>query len=421
MSIIREIIQKGTVDSNNSTETTLPADTGGTDHIFTGEPTNILEFAGLCILIHSDVASKIGGLEVQYSANCINWHRGEVYTILAGAIKFFTPPIQAKWFRIVYTNGVVEQTMFHLHTTLKRVPIKWSGHNINEAIQDEDDAELVKAVLTAKVNGGGFDNIGATTSGNLRVTDAENGLAIAKGDVVDTTFIHKFGQAPDFDVLDGFVTVWDGARDDEGYESMEYIYSTSADIDTLSSDDGGNTQDIEVQGLDVNYDVVVQTKTLNGLNKVVLDTPLIRVFRLKNVNSTDISGHVFVSVDGTLTDGTPTSTNVRAVISGDNNQTLMAVYTIPAGKTGYMREWYASTAGAKKDSSHTIKVLARPFEQVFQLKHIANIGVTGTSYIKHTYIEPEVLTEKTDIEIRMNTDQDVSGVASGFDIVLVDN
>ena len=99
----------------------------------------------------------------------------------------------------------------------------------------------------------------------------------------------------------------------------------------------------------------------------------------------------------------------------------MAVYTIPSGKTGYMRDWYASTAGAKKGSSHVVKLIARPFGQVFQLKHKASIVEDGTSYIKHNYQEPEVFTEKTDIEIRVNTDQDDASVAAGFDIVLKDN
>jgi len=62
-------------------------------------------------------------------------------------------------------------------------------------------------------DGDGFYNIGSTASGNLRVTDAESGLAIAKGNVVGTGFIHKFGNAPDFDTTDGEVTIWDGAED----------------------------------------------------------------------------------------------------------------------------------------------------------------------------------------------------------------
>ena len=157
------------------------------------------------------------------------------------------------------------------------------------------------------------------------------------------------------------------------------------------------------------------------MNAVTLDTPLIRVFRIKNINSVDYAGHVFVSVAGTLTAGTPTPANLRAAVHGENNQTEMAVFTIPGGKTGYMRDWYASTAGVKKGSSHVVKLLARPFGEVFQLKHKAAIIEDGTSYIKRDYQEPEVFAEKTDIEIRMNTDQDAANVAAGFGIVLVDN
>ena len=115
------------------------------------------------------------------------------------------------------------------------------------------------------------------------------------------------------------------------------------------------------------------------------------------------------------------SKKIRAIVQTGNNQTLMAVYTVPNGYTGYMRDWYSSTAGAKKLSSHSIRVLARPFGQVFQLKHLANITVAGTGYIKHNYIEPEVFAAKTDIMIEVDTDQDAAGVAAGFDIVLVED
>lgn len=280
----------------------------------------------------------------------------------------------------------------------------------------------VHSTISAEQPDGSIIDLTATASGNLKTTDAESGLAIAKGEVTGSSFIHKFGAAPDFDIADGFVTVWDGAEDGEPYESMVYTYSTTADIDSVSAEDAGDTQDIEVQGLDANYALVVQTVTLNGQTRVALTTSLIRVFRVKNVSSVDFAGHVFCFVNDTLTGGVPdTPANVRAVVHSDNNQTEMAIFTVPAGFTGYMRDWYASTAGAKKASSHTIRVLARPFGQVFQLKHTGNIDVSGTSYIKHDYSEPEVFTEKTDIEIRMNTDQDSAGVAAGFDIVLVED
>jgi len=265
-------------------------------------------------------------------------------------------------------------------------------------------------------------NIGATDSGNLKTTNAENGLSIAKGNVAGSTFIHKFGAAPDFDTADGYVNIWDGAND-AIINAMQYVYSTTADITSLSSSNNGDTQDIEVQGLDVNYDLVVQTKTLTGQTEALLDTPLIRVFRMKNVGSTDVAGILYCYTSAaTVAVGVPSpSSTIRAAVNNGNNQTLMAIYTIPAGKTGYMRDWYASTAGAKRASSHIIKVEARPFGQVFQLKHVASINDVATSYIQHTYVEPEVFAEKTDIQILMNTDQNEAGVSAGFDIVLIDN
>ncbi|MCK5017364.1 MAG: hypothetical protein KAS32_09885, partial [Candidatus Peribacteraceae bacterium] len=149
---------------------------------------------------------------------------------------------------------------------------------------------------------------------------------------------------------------------------------------------------------------------------------LIRLFRLTNVNSTDLVGHVFCYVDDTTTGGVPdTASNIRAILQLGNNQTLMSIFTIPAGTSGYMRDWYAAISGAKKTSVHTVRVEARPFGQVFQLKHQSSILAAGSSSIQHFYTEPEIFLEKTDIEIRVNSDEDQASVSAGFDIVLVEN
>jgi len=152
---------------------------------------------------------------------------------------------------------------------------------------------------------------------------------------------------------------------------------------------------------------------------------LIRVFRMKNVDSTDLAGHVFCIVNVALTAGVPnTPANIRAIVQPENNQTEMAVYTIPNGCTGYLRDFYTSTAGASKSSQYLIKLKARSNGGVFQLKHKASISDTGTSYIQHEYFEPEVFSEKTDIE--MTAQMLAAGatgatISAGFDIVLVEN
>ena len=249
-------------------------------------------------------------------------------------------------------------------------------------------------------------------------------LEIAKGNVPGHTFIHKFGAAPDFDTGDNAVTVWDGA-DDGNIDAMVYTYSASADIDTISSSNNGDTQDIEIQGLDNNFDLVIQTKTITGQTEATLATPLRRVFRMKNVNSSDNAGHIYLFTGGGSSSGVPSvAANVRAIIQPGNNQTLMAIYTVPNGKTAYMDVHWSGLEGAAKASPIDIHLIARPESQVFQLKWDGALHEGGTSHMITNYKVPEKFDAKTDIEITANiVDAGVTGqkVIAGFDIVLVDD
>lgn len=416
MSRFEEIVIEGKVDTNNSSTSTLLA-----AGVFTGTATEVLNYGTIFINVTSDVASETDGLSIQQSSDGTNWDHSDNYTIAAGAAKNFSINPFARYMRVVYTNGGSAQTYFRLQTIIKG-NARPSSHRIQDAIADDDDAELIKAVLTGKANGT-FVNVQTTSDGNLTISDNSSGLAIAKGDVTGYTFIHKFGKAPDFDTGDNEVTIWDGAEDGTSWELMNYVYSTTADIDSLSSSNAGDTVDIEIQGLDTNYDLVTQTVTLNGQTRVALSTNLIRVFRAKNVGSTDLVGHVFVFVNVSLTGGVPdTAANIRAIIQPENNQTEMAVYTIPDGYTGYMRDWYASTDGASKNSNYPVKLYARPFGQVFQLKHSSALSDNGTSAYQHKYEEPEVFAAKTDIEMTaqvLAVGTTGAAFSGGFDIVLV--
>lgn len=409
-------ITNGVEDSANTTMVTLLANAS-----FTGTWVDVKEYGVVSVSIVTDKASATDGLSIDWSANGSTKVQDDVFTITANIGKTFTFGPANRYFRVVYTNGGADQGSMCLQTVLRSVYVKPSSHRIQDSIIAEDDAELVKSVITALTPTLGFVNLTATDSGNLQVTDAENGLAIAKGDVAGTTFIHKFGHAPDFDIENGEVTIW-GGSDDGGIDQTTYVYSSADDIDSLSSSDNGDTQDIEVHGLDTNYDEVIQTITLTGQTRVALTTDLIRVYRLVNMGSTDIAGAVYCFVNTALGgDGVPDdTTKIRAVINNGDNQTLMAVYTVPAGKTGYLRDWYASTAGKAK-SVNVVSLKIRPFGQVFQVKHKASIQAGGSSYIHHKYEEPEIVSEKSDIEVLASTDINVASVSAGFDIVLIDN
>ena len=146
---------------------------------------------------------------------------------------------------------------------------------------------------------------------------------------------------------------------------------------------------------------------------------------MTNMGSADNAGHIYCYVDGTITLGVPdTPADVRAIIQPGFNQTLMALYTIPRLKTGYGRSWFASTAGAKKDSNYGIQLRSRPVGEVFQMKHLTALSDNATSSVNHIYVEPEVFQEKTDIEMRTSalaTAITQSKISGGFDLVIVDN
>lgn len=268
-------------------------------------------------------------------------------------------------------------------------------------------------------------NIAEVTVDNcLMVCDQSSGFSIAQGNVTGVSFIHKFGEAPDFDTGDNKVTVWDGANDG-GIDQMTYIYSSSADIDSLVSNDNGDTQDIEILGLDTTYAEVVQTVTLTGQTRVALGTNLIRVYRMVNSGSTDLAGTVSCYVNSSDTNGNvDDSTKVRAIINNGNNQTLMSIYTVPLGKTAYLEDFFASVVGANKSGDYVIEVYARPFGGVFQLKHKSAVNEAGSTHIQHKYGVPEIFVAKTDIELRVSISTvGVSGadITGGFDFKITDD
>lgn len=417
----KSFLLKGLVDIGNSTSTPL-----GIGGVFPGSSINITNIGAIFVNVYADQASATNGLKIYQSSNGTNWDHCDEYTVPIGGAKNYAINPFANYLKVEYTNGGIAQGAFRLQTVLKTSSAIPSSHRIQDPIVDEDDARLVKSVLTAKFNGGAFGNIAATESGNLRVANAEDGLAIASGDVVGRSFIHKFGKAPDFDAGDGTVTIWDGANDGLlGGGAMRYTYSTTADIDTISSSSVADTMDVEVWGLDTNLETLIQTVTLTGQVDATLTTPLKRVFRMINRGNTDMAGVIYLRTNGSAQAlGVPTVANtVRAIINNGNNQTLMSIYTIPSDKNGFMRDWYAALAGASKTSEYEVKLFARPLSEVFQLKHDSAINETGTSSYQHKYSEPEPFDPGTDIELTVEalaagvTQASISG---GFDIVLED-
>lgn len=414
-----------TIEPNHISTANSTFDLLGIDGVFTGTGEDITNYAIMFINVYSDIASATDGLCIQTSHNNIDWYTSECYTIEANRYKLFAHQCSSKYFRIAYTNGGVAQTNFHLEVKLCTKNALASSHKIADSISEQDDASLNKSVLTAQQPDLTFVNINATESGNLKVTDAENTLAIAKGQVIGSDDINKWGNAPDFDTADGEVTIWDGAEDATGWEKMVYTYPSTASIDSISSTDASDTNTVTIEGLDSNFEEVSQQVTLNGQTRVALSTSLIRFYRGYNDNGTKFAGHIIIYDNDTTTGGIPDDTTlIRGVIHPNEQQTEMAIYTIPAGKTGYLLGGYCSTAGANKTSNYVIKFKIRTFGGVFRTQQKVALSDTGTTFIPFTYPVPQTLAEKTDVEVTAQmtaTGGTGASISAGFSIILVDN
>lgn len=107
-----------------------------------------------------------------------------------------------------------------------------------------------------------------------------------------------------------------------------YVASNTNSIDTISSGNSSDAVDVVIEGHTEtagNKTFVVQSATLNGQNKVSLDTPLNRVTRLYNANGTTLSGPVYVYENTNISSGKPSdTTKIHLTVAAGENQSEKA-------------------------------------------------------------------------------------------------
>jgi len=249
-----------------------------------------------------------------------------------------------------------------------------------------------------------------------RIRDAINVLSegsptmldISKG-IPGHSYINKFGRNIDIDTT--LEDVWDGGG--------TYTFSTTADISDVVSSSASDTFIVEVQGLDTNWDLVVQEVTLTGTTSAALTTSLIRVFRMRNISATAAIGTIQCGVGSTTTSFS--AANLRAQITLGFEQTLMAVYSIPRGKTGYVTNYWANINKGNATGALDVTTYTRSFGGVFRVGLTTGLIAAGSSHFQHRWEPYPALEEKTDLKIAGIGSTNNFDVSAGFDLILVDN
>jgi hypothetical protein len=152
------------VSSANSSSTPL-----GSSATFTGTSEDVTDFTIAYVTVFADQDSAADGLVIERSSDGTNWDLSDEFSILASQGRTFSVQCDAQFFRVRFTNGSTGQSAFRLQTVFKQVYGKPSTHRIQDQISNEDDSELVKAIITGLDPNDSFRNIAATTTGALKV------------------------------------------------------------------------------------------------------------------------------------------------------------------------------------------------------------------------------------------------------------
>lgn len=227
-------------------------------------------------------------------------------------------------------------------------------------------------------------------------------LQVARDQITGHYRVHKFG----FNALinETEETIWDvGAL---------YAYPSAAVKMTATSTDGANDEDVQVtiQGLDADYNQISETVTLNGSGTQETNSFFLRVFRAFIEGSQEPSGTINI---------TNTGTTYARITLGDN-QTLMCVWTVPAGYTAYLLQKDVTCLTESNNKFGTFRLVSRKLGGVFKTHDKFSLENAHTEI---AYSTPLPISEKTDIEVRAvgSSSNSALHVSAALDIIYIKN
>lgn len=239
---------------------------------------------------------------------------------------------------------------------------------------------------------------------NSYIWDEQFDLNVSRGKVRGASQIHKFGATPS-QSINTTASVWD--KGDTLYPWSAFDTPGVLVAAQVGASDNGKV--ITIEGLDENYELASEDFTLSSTGTVTGTQTFKRVYR-GFVSSGDGSnvGQINFSRGGT---------QVLRILAGAG-QTLMTVYTVPAGYTAYLYKGVA-TAQSGADATGYMYVRYNSVATIFRVGH--TFEISGGGQYEYEFSFPQEMPEKTDIDIRLTTRSNNGRFTAAFDILLIKN
>lgn len=383
----------GYVSTQNSTSTIL-----GAGEVFTGGKDDLLKWASISVTYDSDVASADSGLSMQFSTDGVNWDRQIPITPEANNLEtnfggVHVLSVIAKYFRVVYTNGSDAQTEFRLQTIY--------SENRNLAVVSRSDQVLNK----------------------------HNDVSLVR--VVEDPFLDRARGLIGYQTnvfVEGANAVVGTSFEIIGAESTTYTFPQAAE--TIRIKAGGDANDtaagtgcrnILVAGLDASW--AEQTDTIVTAGASASSATTNTYIRINDITCVTTGTYHSSNTDIITVENTSTN-SVMSIMPADEGRQDQAIYSVPAGKTAYIREIEIEVSDSNTATVQGYLVVGAddvtaPFNSHTIFKHLLDFkGVES-----ETLSVPIMVPEKSDIYFigKKITGGGSAQISVEFEIILVDD
>jgi len=195
-------------------------------------------------------------------------------------------------------------------------------------------------------------------SESIKLSQSDYFLDISQGKITGHSIVHKFGRNPAVSTS-SFSTIDNGDTNDTGLRT------------------------IRIYGLDADWHEQYEDITLEGTDDVNSTLSYIRLDRAKGLTAGS-SGHN----EGDVTiKQSITTANVFAVVPATYNSTMIAAYTIPADKTGYLMS-LSATLSNKNAAVVDIRFQVKQPGNLFTVGGEAALNSVGSGFISFPFPVP---------------------------------
>jgi hypothetical protein len=225
-------------------------------------------------------------------------------------------------------------------------------------------------------------------------------LQVSRGQIPGHSVLHKFGAVPSMSI-NTTGTIWD--INDTLYPWSSLTSAGTLTVDRASASDANKV--ITIQGLDADYKQISENVTLTNATGNATTQLFIRVYRafMHNGSAANV-GNIDIKI----------STTIIARITAGKAQTLMGVYTVPAGYSLYLTQGVMSVqSGADATGNFFVRYGG---QTAFRIAHTFEVASAEYFYAFHA---PFKLPEKSDIDIRADLRSNNARITAAFDAYLI--